>query len=172
MGDLCRLIWCVVAGLLRLRAALQAEVLILRRQLNVLRRTSPKRLVFSNLDRLVFAGLCGLMPNVLDALKILKPETVIRWYCAGFRAYWRWKSPGRTRPSGDRKPRYHHLATCSRRSSSPILSNLGFRHTQGAFFRKAVVSRWFRSETCPPATCLWPRAIRPRVGDRITPWRG
>jgi len=31
-------------------------------------------------------------PGVLDALKILKPQTVIRWHRAGFRAYWRWKS--------------------------------------------------------------------------------
>jgi hypothetical protein len=37
-------------------------------------------------------------PRVLDALKILKPQTVIRWHRAGFRAYWRWKS----RPHGGR----------------------------------------------------------------------
>jgi transposase InsO family protein len=35
---------------------------------------------------------------VLDALKIVTPETVIRWHRAGFRAYWRWKS----RPRGGR----------------------------------------------------------------------
>jgi len=38
----------------RSRAALQAEILILRYQLKVLRRKSPKRLVLSNIDRLVF----------------------------------------------------------------------------------------------------------------------
>jgi hypothetical protein len=36
---------------------LEAEILVLRHQLNVLRRKSPKRLAFSNIDRLVFAGL-------------------------------------------------------------------------------------------------------------------
>jgi hypothetical protein len=80
MGDLGRLIWCLVAGLFRSRAALQAEVLVLRHQRNVLRRKSPERLVFNNIDRLVFAGLYGLAPNVLDALRILKPETVVRWH--------------------------------------------------------------------------------------------
>jgi hypothetical protein len=70
MSDLCRLIWCAMVELVRSRAALQAEILILRHQLNVLRRKSP----------------------ALDALKILKPETVLRWPRAGFRAYWRWKS--------------------------------------------------------------------------------
>src|SRR6266576_5328287 len=98
MSDLCRLIWCALIGLFRSRTALEAEILVLRHQLNVLRRKSPKRLVFSNVDRLVFAGLYRVAPGVLDALKILKPQTVIRWHRAGFRAYWRWKS----RPHGGR----------------------------------------------------------------------
>jgi transposase InsO family protein len=91
MGDLFRLICCAIVGLFRSRATLQAEILVLRHQLNVLRRKSPKR-------RLVFAGFYRLVPEVLDALKILKPETVIRWHRAGFRAWWRWKS----RPHGGR----------------------------------------------------------------------
>ena len=98
MGDLCRLIWCLIAGLFRSRAALQAEILTLRHQLNVLRRQSAKRPVVTNIDRLVFAALYSLTPHVLDALKILKPATMIRWHRAGFRAYWRWKS----RPRGGR----------------------------------------------------------------------
>jgi hypothetical protein len=57
MGDLYRLIWCAVVGLFRSRAALQAEILVLRHQLNVLRRKAPKRLAFSAVDRLVIAGL-------------------------------------------------------------------------------------------------------------------
>jgi hypothetical protein len=39
----------------------------------------------------VFTALYRVAPGVLDALKILKPQTVIRWH----RAYWRWKSRGR-----------------------------------------------------------------------------
>ena len=42
MSDFCRLIWCAMVELVRSRAALQAEILILRHQLNVLRRKSPK----------------------------------------------------------------------------------------------------------------------------------
>jgi hypothetical protein len=51
---------------------------------------------FSTIDRLVFAGLYGLAADVLSALAIARPETVIRWHRAGFRLYWRWrsKSPG------------------------------------------------------------------------------
>src|SRR5262245_38733701 len=98
MRDLCRLIWCAFIGLLRSRAALEAEILCLRHQLNVLRRKSPARVSFSNVDRLVFAGLYRLAPGVLEALKIVRPETVIRWHRAGFRAYWRWNRPRGGRP--------------------------------------------------------------------------
>jgi hypothetical protein len=87
MFDLCRLIWCALIGLFRSRAALEAEILVLRHQLNVLRRKSPKRLAFGIVDRLVFAELYRAAPGILDALKILKPQTVIRWHRAGFRAY-------------------------------------------------------------------------------------
>jgi hypothetical protein len=98
MGDLLKLIWYAVAGLFRSRAALQTEILALRHQLNVLSRRAPKRVAVTNLDRLVFTGLYRLAPEVLDAVKILKPETIIRWHRAGFRAWWRWKS----RPCGGR----------------------------------------------------------------------
>jgi hypothetical protein len=38
-----------------------------------------------------WVGLYRLAPKVLDALKILPPETVVRWRRADFRAYWRWR---------------------------------------------------------------------------------
>ena len=81
-----------MVGLVRSRAALQAEILVLRHQLNVLRRKSPKRVAVGNIDRLLFVGLYRFSPKVIDGLKILKPETVLRWHRTGFRAYWRWKS--------------------------------------------------------------------------------
>jgi transposase InsO family protein len=92
MRDLCRLIWCGLIGFFRSRASLEAEILVLRHQLNVLRRKSSKRPTFGSIDRLIFAGLYGLAPNLLSALAIVRPETVIRWHRAGFRLYWRWKS--------------------------------------------------------------------------------
>src|SRR5215471_7923489 len=92
MGELFEFIWCAIAGLFRSRAALQAEILVLRHQLNILHRRSPKRVALGKIDRLVFCGLYRLSPTVLDALKILQPEIVIRWHRAGFRSYWRWRS--------------------------------------------------------------------------------
>jgi len=66
-------------GLFQSRTALEAEILVLRHQLNVLRRKSPKRVALSSNDRLLLVALYRLSPRVLDALKIIRPETL----CAG-----------------------------------------------------------------------------------------
>ena len=79
MRDICSLLWCALVGLFRSRASLEAEILLLRHQLNVLRRKSPKRVAFTDVDRLLFAGLYHLAPGVLRAMK----EAVIRWHPAG-----------------------------------------------------------------------------------------
>jgi hypothetical protein len=95
MGDVLKLIWWAVIGLFRSRVSLEAEILTLRHQLSVLRRKSPRRLAFSNFDRLGFAGLYRVAPRVVNALIIVEPETVIRWHRASCRSFWRWKSRSR-----------------------------------------------------------------------------
>src|SRR6202140_5424831 len=92
MRDLCRLIGWMIVDLFRSRATLEAEVWTLRQQINGLRRTTPKKLSFSAIDRLIFVGLYRLFPRVCDALAIVKPDTIVRWHRAGFRSYWRSKS--------------------------------------------------------------------------------
>jgi hypothetical protein len=138
MSDLCKLIWCALIGPFRPRAALQAEILVVRHQLNVLRRKSPKRLAFGNVDRLVFTALYRMAPGVLDALKILKPQTVIRWHRAGFRAYWGWKSRGRGRHAMERAARRPELV------ERPIIygiCHLRRREGAGGMSRPVALSR-------------------------------
>ena len=74
------------------RARLEAENLLLRQQIIVLRRQHPKRVRLLNIDRLLFVWLHRLYPSLLDAIIIIQPETVIRWHHRGLRAYWCWKS--------------------------------------------------------------------------------
>src|SRR5215470_1914824 len=74
------------------QARLQAEILFLRQQLLVLRRTSRSSARLRNIDRLILVWLYRLFPSLLDALAVVKPETLIGWHRPGFRAYWRWKS--------------------------------------------------------------------------------
>jgi hypothetical protein len=71
---------------------LEAESAILRRQLIVLERKIRGRVRFTSSDRLFFISLYRWFPSMLDALRIIRPETLVRWHCAGFRRYWRWKS--------------------------------------------------------------------------------
>ena|SRR5215213_6398289 len=103
MKDLFKLIVGVLASLFRSRAKLEAEILILRQQINVLRRRAPSRPHLNNTDRFLFVWL-HWFPCVLGAIAIVRPDTIIRWHRAGFRAYWRWRSRnhvGRPRVSAE-----------------------------------------------------------------------
>jgi transposase InsO family protein len=86
------LVWSAIASLVKPRAQLEAEVLVLRHQINVLKRRARAKPQLTNVDRLIFVWLYRLIPRTLDALAIVKPATVIRWHRIGFRCYWRWKS--------------------------------------------------------------------------------
>jgi hypothetical protein len=100
MREAYSLVWSVLVLLFRSRVSLEAEILILRHQLNIQRRHVPKRVTFSVMDRLIFVGLYRLVPSALNALTIVRPETVVRRHRAGFRSYWRWKSrPHSGRPT-------------------------------------------------------------------------
>jgi len=90
--DLCRLILGIVVDLFRPCAAMEAEILVLRQQIIVLRRGRPSRVQFLAVDRMVLGWVCHLFPKTREALAIVRPGTVVRWHRAGFRRYWRWKS--------------------------------------------------------------------------------
>ncbi len=89
------MIWIVLAALalpFKSKGRLEAENAILRQQIMVLRRQVHGRVKLTNLDRAILLRLYRWFPWVLRALVIVRPETIIRWHRAGFRAYWRWKS--------------------------------------------------------------------------------
>ena len=95
MIDGLKLLACFVVSLFRSKGRLEAEIIILRHQLNVLRRRTPSRARLTLIDRLIFVWLCRLRPSVLNAVTIVRPETVVRWHREGFRLYWRWTSRAR-----------------------------------------------------------------------------
>src|SRR5450830_1203478 len=80
MKDLFKLILGVLASLFKSRAKLEAEFLILRQQINVLRRRAPKRPHLNNTDRFLFVWLYHRFPSLLGAIAIVRPETIIRWH--------------------------------------------------------------------------------------------
>jgi transposase InsO family protein len=82
----------LLAWLRSSQARREAEILYLRQQLIVLKRSKPARPRLKATDRLIFVCLYRLFPSLLDASIIFKPETLLRWHRIGFRLFWRWKS--------------------------------------------------------------------------------
>ena len=65
----------VVVSPFKTQARLEAEIVLLRHQLNVLRRRVPSKPKLTVADRLLFVWLYRLFPSVLNAVTIVQPET-------------------------------------------------------------------------------------------------
>jgi hypothetical protein len=82
----------VLASPFKSKSRLEAENAALRHQLIVLRRKVRGRAHLTNGDRWFFIQLYRWFPSILEALTIIRPETLVRWHRVGFRFYWCWKS--------------------------------------------------------------------------------
>ena len=77
---------------LKSTSRLAAENAALRQQVIVLQRKIRGRMEFTDHERLFFIQLYRWFPSVRNAIKIIRPATLVRWHRAGFRRCWRWKS--------------------------------------------------------------------------------
>src|SRR6202162_6200130 len=92
-----------VTDMFKSRRRLEAENLFLRHQLNIALRRGPPRLRLHGSDRALLVWITRICPNLLNLSQVVKPETILRWHCSGFKAFWRWKSRNRAgRPKIDR----------------------------------------------------------------------
>src|ERR1700686_5510135 len=82
----------VLASPFKSKSRLEAENAALRHQLIVLRRKVRGRAQLTNGDRWFFIQLYRWFPLILEALTIIRPETLVRWHRVGFRFYWFWNS--------------------------------------------------------------------------------
>lgn len=85
------IIWCLFRRVVA-RSSLEADLIALRLQVGVLQRQISNRPKLTRWDRLLFAALYRVQPDVLRSISIVRPETVVRWHRAGFRLYWKHKS--------------------------------------------------------------------------------
>jgi hypothetical protein len=152
MKDLFKLILGVLTSLFKSRAKLEAEILVLRQQINVLRRRAPKRPHLNNTDRFLFVWLYHWFPSVLGAIAIVRPETIIRWHRAGFRAYWRWRSrnhAGRPKVSAELRTFIGEMSRANPLWGAPHihgeLLKLGFEVAQ------STVARYMCRSRLPPS---------------------
>jgi putative transposase len=126
----------------RSRASLELELIALRHQVTVLRRQRPARPQLSSLDRLLWVWLYRIWPQVIDAMVLVKPATVVQWHRKGFRLYWRWRSrsPGRPRVCTEIRDLIRCMSKANPLWGAPRihgeLLKLGIRISQ------ATVGRW------------------------------
>ena len=76
----------ILRSALNTRSRLEAENLVLRQQVVVLSRKCQGRVRLRNGQRLLFVWLYRLFPSIVNAIVIIKPETLIRWHRRGFQA--------------------------------------------------------------------------------------
>ena len=152
MTDLFKLILGILASRFKARATLEAENLVLRQQVNVLRRRTPKRPQLNNTDRFLFVWLYRWFSSILEVVAIVRPETVIRWHRAGFRAYWRWRSRnrvGRPKVSAELRTLIGEMSRANALWGAPRihgeLLKLGFEVAQ------STVARYMCRHSRPPS---------------------
>src|SRR6476660_593148 len=105
----------------------------------------------TNNDRWFFIQLYRWFPSILQVVTIIRPETLVRWHRAGFRAYWHWKS----RSLGGRPHIEPNVRVLIRRMSieNPLwgaihgeLLNLGFEVAQSSMAKYMVKRRGLPSQ--------------------------
>jgi hypothetical protein len=118
----------------------------------VLRRRTPKRPHLNNTDRFLFVWLYRWFPSVLAVVAIVRPETIIRWHRAGFRAFWCWRSRnrvGRPKVSAELRTLIGEMSRANALSGAPRihgeLLKLGFEVAQ------STVARYMCRHSRPPS---------------------
>ena len=164
---------CILFAFLRSwfqsRLQLQAEIVALRHQIIVLRRSQKGRVHLRAADRLFWVWLSRLWSGWRAALAIVKPATVISWHRQGFRLYWAWRS---RRGTPGRPPVSHEVRDLIRKMSlaNPLW---GAPRIHGEFLKlgievsQATVATYMARPRKPPSQA-WRTFLNNHVKDLVS----
>src|SRR5215471_1208200 len=152
-------------SLVRSRSALHLEILALRHQLQVLKRSRRPRLHLTAADRLLWVWLSRIWTEWRPALVLVQPDTVVAWHRRGFRLFWTWKSRHRTgRPnlSGDVRALIRTMSHANPFWGAPRIH--GELKKLGIVLSQSTVAKYIVSRRPPPSQ-TWRTFLANHVGQ-------
>jgi putative transposase len=151
-----RLLYLILIGLLswlallgRATSSKDIELLVLRHEVAVLRRTNPRpRLDWA--DRVVFAALIRRLPTSLRGHRLVTPATVLRWQH-------RLGGQELDLPEPWRSPTHRRRHRHAERTDGPREPDLGYQRIQGELLKlghrvgASTIRRILKPRRIPPA---------------------
>ena len=158
----------VICTLARSRLSLQLEVVALRHQLSVYRR-SAKRPRIRPGDRVLWSWLSRHWPRWREVLAFVQPATVLAWQRRRFREHWarisRHRSPGRPAISVEVRELIRRMSRANPDWGSPrIVGELG---KLGIAVAKSTVEK-YRIRSSKPPSPTWRAFLKNHVADLVS----